>query len=523
MTGAVLEPPPKPAPPMADAALLEDRVPDEWKFSRRTAVCTLAFGLLYLVFAIKPLWHTDVWGHLAYGRWMWSEGRLPTTEPLMPLAVGVPFIDTAWLSQLLGYSVMQSLGPAGLQGLVGLAVTVCALLVFHRVMQRTQSVWFAALAVVGFLWLDWGNLAVARPQFAGLLCFLILLHRLTSRSPAFWDWLLLPLLFCAWANLHGSFVIGLGLLAAHVAGRAIDLIRRTKMLRSLAHDQTLRRWLVWLELGVVATLLNPYGLGLWLEVARFADNPNLRALTEWQPLNVRAPHGFAFLTSAIALVIAYRCTPRRVAAWEALMLFGLGLSTLWSARFLVWWGPVAAILFALHAHAALLRWAATPVEAAPSPRSGKWTVVTFGLVWIFFAYSPLGLRLLHKTEPKLAAAVSSETPLSAVKWLNEHPPVGQVFNTYEWGDYLQWAGPAKLQVFVNSHAHLLPREVWQHYLSVVEVSAEWEDVLNRYGVNTVIADTQFREPLIRRLKDHTEWRVAYEDRQAVVFARKKAI
>jgi hypothetical protein len=529
MTGAVLEPPPQTAPDSGpegsrpELPSLEDRVPDEWKLSRRAAGGVTGFGLLFLALAVRPLWHTDVWGHLSYGRWIWTHRQLPATEPLLPLAQGVPFVDTAWLSQVLGYGVMQTLGVAGLQGLAAGLIVAAAGLLFHRTVQRTRSLWFAGLAVGGFLWLDWVQLMVARPQLAGLLCIVVLLHRLTSRSLRWWDWLLIPVLHAVWANLHGSVAVGLALLGAFTVGRAIDLFRRTGTLRGVGHDQTVRRLLIWLQLSAAATLLNPYGLGLWLELWTFGANPNLRALTEWQPLDPRSPQGMVFLGSVVALIFAYRLSPRRIAAWEPLTLLGLGLATLGSARFVVWWSPVAALLLALHAHAALRRWWPWRADAAPSPRSGKWTVVTVGVAWIAFAYSPLGLRVLHKTEPKLSSAVSTDTPLAAVDWLHKHPPVGQVFNTYEWGDYLQWAGPPDLQLFLNSHAHLVPREVWQHYLNVIDLSAEWQEVLDRYGVNTVIVDKQFREPLIRRLRDHPQWRVSYEDQQAAIITRRKAI
>jgi len=529
MTGTVLERPsttapegrPEPSPP--ETPSLEDRVPDEWKLSRRTAGCVCAFGLLFLICALRPLWHTDVWGHLAYGRWIWSHGQLPVTEPLLPLAQGMPFVNSAWLSELIGLGVMQTLGVAGLQGLIAALIVATAAVLFQRTFQRTRSLWFAVLAVVGFLWLDWAQLAVARPQLAGLLCFAVLLHRLTSRSPRWWDWLLIPAMHAGWANLHGSFVMGLALLAAFVIGRSVDLVRRTGTLRALAHDQTVRRLLLWFELSAAATLLNPYGLGLFVELLHVGSHPNLRALTEWQSLNPRTPQGLLFLGSVVALAFAARLSPRRMAAWEPLVLVGLGVATLWSARFIVWWSPVAAVLLATHAHAALRRWWPWVAEPSPSPRSGKWSVVTVGLIWIGFAYSPLGLRVLHHTEPKLSTVVSSETPLGAVDWLNEHPPVGQVFNTYEWGDYLQWAGPPGMSLFVNSHAHLVPREVWQHYFSVIDVSVEWEAVLDRYGVNTVVVDKQYREPLIARLKDHPQWKSSYEDNQAAIFTRKKAI
>uniref|UniRef100_A0A7C4QUN5 Glycosyltransferase RgtA/B/C/D-like domain-containing protein n=1 Tax=Schlesneria paludicola TaxID=360056 RepID=A0A7C4QUN5_9PLAN len=521
MSGAVVEPPPLSGsePPAASLPPLEDRLPAEWKWSRRCAGATLLLGCVYLWFSVKPLWHTDLWGHLTYGRWIVAHGRLPATEPLLPLSKGMPFVDTAWLSQVLGYLAYQGLGLAGLQGLSALVIAAASGLLLHRCYQRTRHVGFAVLGLASFLWLDWYTFAVVRPQLLGLLCFCWLLHRLTAPRATAADWWLIPALHGLWANLHGSFVLGLGLLAAFAAGRGVDLLRRTGTWRAVAHDQRFRRWGLWLELSAAAALVNPYGLGLYLEVWRFGRNANLASLTEWQILDVHAPHGWLFLGSVVGLTMLYRFTPRRVAAWEVLTLVGLGVASLGSARLLSWWGPVAALLLVTHGHASVRRWCPWRAMPAVSPRNGKWTVVTLGLIWICLGYSPLGMRVLHRKEPALEKAVSDYTPLGAVNYLREKPPSGLVFNVYEWGDYLLWAGPPNLQVFVNSHAHLVPREVWLHYLQVVDVDSGWEEVLERYGVTTVVVDPRHRSALIRRLKDHAAWQVAYEDRRSVVFVR----
>ena len=79
------------------------------------------------------------------------------------------------------------------------------------------------------------------------------------------------------------------------------------------------------------------------------------------------------------------------------------------------------------------------------------------------------------------------------------------------------------EIFVNSHAHLVPREVWLNYLQVVEQAAGWEEVLDRYGVNTVVVDPRFRDLLIRRLRDNAAWKVGFEDQRSVVFVRKAPI
>ncbi|HET6423976.1 MAG TPA: hypothetical protein VFG20_09855, partial [Planctomycetaceae bacterium] len=126
MSGTVLEPPPvetqsapdpEPGGHQIDLSLLEDRVPEQWKSTRRLTACVALLGIVFFVFCVRPLWHTDLWGHLAYGKLIATLRALPSTEPLMPLAKGVPVIDTAWLSQLIGYGTVTTLGLAGLQGL----------------------------------------------------------------------------------------------------------------------------------------------------------------------------------------------------------------------------------------------------------------------------------------------------------------------------------------------------------------------------------------------------------------------
>ena len=506
-----------------DPSLLEDRIPKHLQSSRRLAGCLFGFCLIFGWFVLKPLWHTDLWGHLSYGRYLVSAGSLPATEPLMSLAKGVPFVDTAWLSQVVGYLTYQQWGIAGLQGLLALTITLTAVVLHHRMYERTRTNLLAWGGVALFLWFNWGTLAVARPQLAGQLCFVLLLHRLTSRHPRSSDLFFVPALMAVWANLHGSFAIGLLLLATFCAGRAIDLWRRSGTLRSWFHDQSLRRLLVWTQLAAAAVLINPYGLGLYAEVLAVSENPNLQALTEWQPLDLRAAHGIVFALSAISLIVVYRFTPRRVAAWEAFLLLGLGFASLWSARFSVWWGPVAALLFTLHAHACCRHWLPWRAEPRVSPVNGKWSVVSLGLLWIFFAYSPPGMRILHGRSPALEKAVSTATPVALTDWLTSHPPTGLVFNPYEWGDYLTWAGPSEMSVFLNSHAQYVPREVWSHYLQVMDQSAEWPEVLNRYGVNTVILDQEYRTAFIRRLKEDPAWKVDYEDERGAVFSRRRPI
>jgi hypothetical protein len=117
------------------------------------------------------------------------------------------------------------------------------------------------------------------------------------------------------------------------------------------------------------------------------------------------------------------------------------------------------------------------------------------------------------------SVVCRKTPAALANYLAANPPSGQIFNTYEWGDYLLWTGPRGLRVFVASHAHLLPNPVWRDYLAVVRREPGWKEVLERYQVTAIVVDRRYRSGLIAELSTDPLWRIQFEDDLGVVFGR----
>ena len=514
----------------ADLSLLEDRAPEWSKVSRSTAGLAAVLSIVFALASFLPLWHTDVWGHLSYGRWIAQNGRLPATEPLLPLCEGVRFIDTVWLSQIGGYFAEKWLGVTALQFLFAASITFSAGLLCVLASRRSGSNLAGAIAAGMFLFVDYQQLIIARPQLAGLVCFLLVFSMLTAQRWRSWFWVAMPVTFTLWANLHGSFPMGLILVACFVAGRGFDLVRRTGGTNALWRDATLRRWFLLLQLSAAAVLVNPYGLELYFETVRVATNRNLLDLVDWDALTLRMSQGKAAAAALLALVAALRFSPRRVTAAEALTLTVFGLGACFSSRIIVWWAPVCAYWLGMHAEASLRRW--RQIDTRPAPRrSGLSTAVMLGVMWIAFAYSPFGMRVIHgapKTPEdaanRLQRSVSALTPIAAARYLVEHRPIGQVFNTYEWGDYLLWAGPPGTKWFVNSHAHLVPREVWEDYLRINTLSKDWENRVDRYGINTMVLERYASSELVRAMKEKSEsWQLEYEDAVTAIFVRKKPV
>ena len=513
----------------ADVSVLQDRIPPQYQLTRRAVVLVALLGLLFTICSYEPLLHYDLWGHLSYGRWIWAAKAVPQVEPLMPLAQGVPFIDTAWLSQLIGWGLVSKCGVAGAQFMYAGLITFAFACVLGVVYRRTGSLVATLAALVTFFWGGYQQLLVVRPQLAGLACFSVVLIVATASVGRRWHWWAIPVTFALWANLHGSFPMGLGLLGLMATGRVFDVIWRTGRVGAAFRDAEARRLVLLTQLAAAAVLLNPYGIGIYGEVFAVTGNPNLADLSEWDPLSLRMLQGQAAAAITFGLFLLYRMSPRRVTCGEVLSLVIFGLGMLWTSRLINWWAPLAT--YYVGVHLAAIRWKnfGRPVEARA--RSGLNTVVAVGLAWIFFAFTPFGVTLLHgqPKDPQVLAkryqkAVSQLTPLGVTAHLNEEPPVGQVFNIYEWGDYLTWAGPKGMQVFVNSHAHLVPTEVWKDYLLISSAGGNWEQKLDQYSVNTVVVDVAQRAALIKALALKKDvWELTYEDGVGAVYRRLKPL
>ncbi len=517
-----------------DASLLEDKLPRYLQATRSAVWLTSAMGIVYWICNWIPIWHTDIWGHISYGRWIVEQGSLPRTEPLLVLARGMPYVDTAWASKLLFYFAFEQFGITAISALHGLFAALFFAAVARACYQRTHQTGWTLLGLGILALIDFYQLTIVRPQLIGMVCFAALfavVTRPTWKNSAWWQ---VPLIFALWSNFHGSFFVGFALLAGAALGKALDLLWRTRSLRAAVRGRTVWRPVLLLQLAAIGALINPSGLGIYPDVLTIASNPNLEKLIEWAPLNLTMIQGQLFALVALMLAALYRWTPRRVSFVELVLLIGFGGLSLWTLRMIVWFGPIAAWAVALHA-AAIARKYGTGIKE-PAPRKGLWSVAVVGLSWIFFAYTPFGLQLLHRSQAQAHAEetfrrrLSDNTPLAAVEYIraeDKNLPEGLLYNSHEWGDFLQWAGIGNRPVFVNSHVHLIPEDVWRDYLHILTASAGWDDKLDRYGVNSLLLDMRSGnyDSLIRALRNHDDWREVYRgnDGLAVLFVRKHPI
>ncbi len=95
-------------------------------------------------------------------------------------------------------------------------------------------------------------------------------------------------------------------------------------------------------------------------------------------------------------------------------------------------------------------------------------------------------------------------------------PNQRIFTQDEWGDYLIYKlSPRGFKVFVDGRSDFYGGKFGQEYIDVLDVKYNWQQTLDRYGVDTILLPCD--AALTGALKESRRWRVAYDDGMAIVF------
>ncbi|OYW18201.1 MAG: hypothetical protein B7Z55_11070, partial [Planctomycetales bacterium 12-60-4] len=449
-----------------------------WHLSLSQVLVVAGFCLFFLYHNYLPLFHSDLWGHVAYGDWILQNGRLPLEDPFTELAAGVPLFATAWLSQVVYALVGRGNDPEHLAHLFALVLLATYLVLLRTYYRQTRRLTLSTMATLAAFLVSWSRHAVQRPENFGLLCLACLLWCVVRSErrdfTASWRWpILMGLLFAVWANLHGSFVVGFAVLGCWVLGRAIDNALLSGHVLAFVRDaQFWRRWSC-LEFAILGSCLNPYGIDLLLQTMLFPSHPNLDSVLEWYPLEMRSLEGIPMAVSWVLTAIVLRHSRRRMTATEVLWLLVFNAAVCVRVRMIAWYGPVWMLALAPHLAEILSRVTLPTTVASWQARlsrlsrpSLRWSAVTLLLVWMTFILAPISRPLLGGPVRRPDQVLSHQTPLGVTRFLHEHPPTGLVFAPQWWGDWLAWNGPTELRVMMTTNAiHLAPPQVWQDYLT----------------------------------------------------------
>lgn len=541
----------------APVELLQPLFGDRFVLSKWQLAACAWFTVFFMYLNYVPLFHSDIWCHVNYGEWMLQQGRLVSEDPFMPLAAGMRVVNNAWLSQLIFAAAHRVGGPQGMSNVFAVVV-LSTFLVYTRIFYlQSGKLGLAIAGMAGVLAFGWTRHAIIRPEIFGALFLATLFWMLMRVSPwrqrcaawsnedatskAFpgWLWFAIPLLFALWANMHGSFAVGLLVIASHCLGIVLHAAWRERDWNRLTSDPEVRRWIWLAELAAVATLLNPYGLDLLIETARFGSNENLRDVLEWFTLDLVSFEGIQFLVGLTATLFIVRFSDERFHAAEVMLMLGLMVLMASTVRMIGWLAPIWVVSMMPHLRRLSMRlephlaaWR-QPQADDPNRSSNEddgdedeplvripthtYTILAGLVVWCGFALSPISEPILNGKPRPLSQVVSKGTPLGVTEYLREHPPETMVWGPQWWGDWLVYDGPDTLRPFMTTTLHLAPNSVWKDYMRIARSDAGWESALAKYNIRTIVMDKELQPVMHRAVRRSGRWTKVYEDSRGVIY------
>lgn len=439
----------------------------------------------------------DTFFHIAAGRWIWAHGAVPATDPFSMTMFGQPWVAHEWLSELIFAGGYGALGWTGVIAATGVALGATFWLLARALSGVLRPTVVVLVLAASFLLLA-AHIS-ARPHILAmplLVAWFTGLERAraTRCAPSY---RLLPLM-TLWANLHGGFVIGLGLTALYAAEAVVTQLDWPARRRAAA------RWGAALAGAGLAALVTPYGWrGPWLAFHFANQTFTLGLVNEWQSTDFGHFQALEiWLLGLLAVGYWFRLRLRLTGLLILLGLVHLALVHARDADFLAMIGP---ILLARPLQQVLppapLRVPATTAR----PRSAL--VVAMGCAMAIAT----GAAVVAGTEPN-DQRIAPTKALAAAALAHASGPV---LNSFNFGGYLIFTGQSP---FVDGRIELYGDRFMAEYMQAIE----GDGTALRAALDTYHVDWTLLEPAMPAVAmlDHLPgWERIYADDAAVVHRR----
>jgi hypothetical protein len=438
----------------------------------------------------------DLWWHLRNAQTLLTLHHLPTIDTYSFTVAGHPYMNYEWLAELPYYLAWRAFGLEGIEAVMLVLLEAIFLGVLYLCYQRSGHIKASILACWFAVFLGTVNFGPRTVLFgyACLVAMLIILERFRARGRApLWA---LPLLFCLWINLHGSWALGMVIFALWIASGLVGGEWGHVVAERWTSKQ-LRQLLVAFGASCAALFANPYGYRLVLYPLDMAlrQRLNIAFISEWQSIDLHSPRGKATLLILAGLFVAALASRYRWRLSDVALLLFAFYAGLTYERFLFLAGIVVAPM------------AAEMLHFVPSYRreiDKPWlNAAVLGVVAALVIYQFPGPATLEQQ-------TGAQYPAEVIPYLQAHPLSGRALNFYSWGGYLEWKDP-DLKVFIDSRVDIYEYAgVFKDYVNPVEV-------LDDYHIRYVLFPNQHQ--FIYLLRRNPDWKVLFSGPVATLLER----
>jgi len=473
--------------------------------------------LLYLALSQKNtlLGDGDTGYHIRAGEYILNTLSVPKADIFSFITPTMPWTAHEWLSEVVMALLHQIGGLTAVVIAFSLLIAASIYVFFKVVRTDGNNVLLSVAATITFVALTkvhW----LARPHIFSLIILLVWYHLLDDfqyrNKNRLW---LLPLIMLLWVNLHGGFIIGLGILGIYISGNFVHLFTDVNKWKSISKERTLTLAKV-LVVSIIACVVNPIGYKIFLFPFNLIANKFIMdSVGEFHSPNFHEIQPFKYLLLFLIILFAYsKIKPNFIEVVLILLFINMSL---YSVRYIPLFALIVIPIVLRYMYwdfvinlkpvASFLRQRIENITSVDNIATGYfWPSLSMILI-IFFAGTGI---VTHSFDPEIK-------PINALEFLNKNNISGNMFNNDEFGDFVIYTSHQQYKVFIDGRGDMYGSKVFKEYYNVHEFRRGWEKVLDKYEITWIFFDTN--SAFARYLTNRDDWKLIYSDKVASIFVK----
>lgn len=446
----------------------------------------------------------DTYLHVAAGKWMLAHGALPSADPFSYSVHGAPWAVHEWLSELLLGATFANAGWYGVILITAACFGLSLAVLTRFLVDRGEAMTSLVFAVSAGALLE--PHLLPRPHILALpimvtWCASVVASKEANKRPSLF---ILPLM-TLWANLHGSFMVGLGLPVIMAVEAAVE--------RDTHWHMQVRQWSMFAALSTGSALINPNGIQAFLLPLRFMSMTVLHDnFAEWMSVNFHTPQPLELWLLGIVFV-GYKFG-LKLPTFRLVVVVGLVHLALQAARH----GDLLAIV------APLLTWSSIGPQIRTQMIAGGTTAIgqTFATLakrgsWpssISTMAVAATIAIAGSWNPPVPVD-SAVSPVTATRVAMTQGLSGHVFNDELFGGYLIFNN---IPPYIDGRIELYGDTYLARYLAAERGDENtFQSILRQYDVTWTMLSPQSGAALL--IEHLPGWTRVYADKYVVVERR----
>ncbi len=468
--------------------------------------------IIYIMVAGNNFADPDLWHRLAVGKLLFKTGAVPKTDIFAYTPTKELWIDHEWGSGAVFYFIVENFGGWGLSFLriITLFLTFLPVFLLNRLKSDDSDSYKFGFYFVFIYALFAGFIDTIRSQsftyvFFALWLYLLELIKRGHNKLLF----IFPLMTVIWANMHGGFVAGLGILTIYGIGEFFNRKNPSK-------------YFITAGISALATLINPYGFEYWKYMIDAITLERI-FITEWQPLDLFGSPvfllGFKVLLLMTIITLPYIFIKKfREINWaEIFILIVTCYLTFKHIRHNIFFVIASAAYMRHYFYSALKYYFSFLLEKIKNITEHVIflrmnivkDVLIYGLVIL--------LGVLTMTFVPLKVKVNQDKfPVKSVEFIKKNELTGNLLVLFNWGSYALWKlHPQCLVAIDGRYEELYSDELVNESARFHYLGKDWEDFMKKYKADLVLIDKSY--PVFGELLKLDDWKIVYQDRISAVF------